>query len=333
MELRKVQVMGGGTALVSLPKQWVKRNKVERGTILSIDDQSGDTLTIYPFVDNKTDVKEVEVDYPTEYMENLINSITGAYLLGYDVIRIKGKHRMKFEDREKIKDATRQLVGLEILEEDAQSITTQFLLGDTILGPEKILRRMHMIVREMYKDALTALLESDEHLVKVAAQRDDEVDRLYFLLVRLIRSSALDAKLAAKYGLTAISCLDYRVAANIIESIGDAAVKIACSVGTIMKMDLDNAARSGLHDVSEALEKMQDQAIMSFLSRSAEGARKAIREHQVLTEKLKHLEDLFLHRPAEVVREMWTILAAFYEVGKSSADIADLTFPLYPMVK
>ena len=156
MELRKVQVMGGGTALVSLPKQWVKRNKVERGTILSIDDQSGDTLTIYPFVDNKTDVKEVEVDYPTEYMENLINSITGAYLLGYDVIRIKGKHRMKFEDREKIKDATRQLVGLEILEEDAQSITTQFLLGDTILGPEKILRRMHMIVREMYKDALTA---------------------------------------------------------------------------------------------------------------------------------------------------------------------------------
>lgn len=328
--------MGGGTALVSLPKEWVRRNNVGRGTVLSVDDHSGDTLTIYPFSGEKAAAKEILIDYPPEYLENLINGITGGYLLGYDIIKIQGKRRMRFEDREKIKKSIRQLVGLEILEEDAKSITAQFLLESTILEPEKILRRMHMIVREMYKDALTALLEKDEHLGRVAAERDEEVNRLYFLLVRLIRSSVMDAKLAAKFHLTAINCLDYRVAANLLESVGDAAVEIAKSVVSIMNLDIDKEITTSFVDVSDSLERIQDLAVTSFtsfVSRSDEGARKLVDEHRELTKKLQQLEDMFLSRSSEMVRQVWGILSAFYKISESSIDIADLAFPMHPIIR
>ena len=67
----------------------------------------------------------------------------------------------------------RHLVGLEIIEEDANSITTQFLLESETLNPKKLLERMHGLVKEMYKDAIISLIENDDQLVDVAIERDE----------------------------------------------------------------------------------------------------------------------------------------------------------------
>ena len=331
MDLRKVQEMGGGTNLVSLPKDWVNRNKVCKGTILSVEDDKNETLLISPFTDEKQNLRETVLSYPDEYVENLVNRITGAYLLGYDVIKIVGKQRMKFEERDKIKKSITQLVGLEILEEDAQTITAQFLLQSTAIYPEKILRRMHVISREMYKDALTALTENDEHLVKVAFDRDDEVDRLYFLLVRLVRSSMLDMKLANKFQLTPINCLDYRVAANLIESIGDAAVEISVNVMSIMKVGLNNEICKILGNASIVLEKIQDLAVNRFLTKNMKGGHEVITECKELSRKLQTIEDSFFNESPQIVRSVLGTIEAFHKVSRLSMDIADLTFPIYPI--
>ena len=65
---------------------------------------------------------------------------------------------------------------------------------------------------------------------KLIASRDDEVDRQYFLLVRLIRSAMMDRKLASKLNLSNIDILDYRIAANHLESAGDYIVDFASDI-------------------------------------------------------------------------------------------------------
>ena len=77
------------------------------------------------------DVKEVTIPYPLYSMDSIVNQIYGAYLLGYDYIRIRGKSTIYFEDRDTIKHAMRKLVGLEIVDEDGYNITSQFLLDAT----------------------------------------------------------------------------------------------------------------------------------------------------------------------------------------------------------
>ena len=60
--------------------------------------------------------------------------------------------------------------------------------------------------------------------------RDDEVDRQYFLLVRLIRSATMDQKPAGKPNLSNIDILDYRIQQPTFLRGGDYIVDLANAI-------------------------------------------------------------------------------------------------------
>jgi len=128
---RKLQEMGGATLLVSLPKEWVRRASLKKGSLVSIDESADGGLIIYPSkegVDGRPD-REIDIAYPSKYSnEGIPNEITAAYLLGYEMIRIAGREPISSRDRERIISSIKLLIGLEVVEEDSRSITSQFLV-------------------------------------------------------------------------------------------------------------------------------------------------------------------------------------------------------------
>lgn len=327
MDNRKVQELGGGTAFISLPKSWVKKNQIKRGNILSIEILKDDSLVIY--LPNKIiDLKKIEITYPNLDIDKIINEVIGAYLLGYDIIQIKGKQRLNFKDMKQIIQTVRHLVGLEIIEEDANSITTQFLLESETLNPKKLLERMHGLVKEMYKDAIVSLLENDDQLVDVAIERDEEVDRLYFLLVRLIRSNILNTKLSIKFDLLSIDYLDYRVAANILETIGDNSVELATTVKELRTMTLKSQLKKLLHEFVIELNDIQDLSINLFLLKKISDRNNVINKYNKLNQKLFNIENLMLDEKNTAIRSSWTLLTTLDKILKSMKDITDLAVPI-----
>ena len=327
MDNRKVQELGGGTAFISLPKSWIKKNQIKRGNILSIEILKDDSLIIYS--PNKIiDLKKIEITYPNLDIDKIINEVIGAYLLGYDIIQIKGKQRLNFKDMKQIIQTVRHLVGLEIIEEDANSITTQFLLESETLNPKKLLERMHGLVKEMYKDAIISLLENDDQLVDVAIERDEEVDRLYFLLVRLIRSNILNTKLSIKFDLLSIDYLDYRVAANILETIGDNSVELATTVKELRTMTLKSQLKKLLHEFVIELNDIQDLSINLFLLKKISDRNNVINKYNKLNQKLFNIENLMLDEKNTVIRSSWTLLTTLDKILKSMKDITDLAVPI-----
>ena len=327
MDNRKVQELGGGTAFISLPKSWVKKNQIKRGNILSIEILKDDSLVIY--LPNKIiDLKKIEITYPNLDIDKIINELIGAYLLGYDIIQIKGKQRLNFKDMKQIIQTVRHLVGLEIIEEDANSITTQFLLESETLNPKKLLERMHGLVKEMYKDAIVSLLENDDQLVDVAIERDEEVDRLYFLLVRLIRSNILNTKLSIKFDLLSIDYLDYRVAANILETIGDNSVELATTVKELRTMTLKSQLKKLLHEFIIELNDIQDLSINLFLLKKISDRNNVINKYNKLNQKLFNIENLMLDEKNTAIRSSWTLLTTLDKILKSMKDITDLAVPI-----
>ena len=327
MDNRKVQELGGGTAFISLPKSWIIKNQIKRGNILSIEILKDDSLIIYS--PNKIiDLKKIEITYPNLDIDKIINEVIGAYLLGYDIIQIKGKQRLNFKDMKQIIQTVRHLVGLEIIEEDANSITTQFLLESETLNPKKLLERMHGLVKEMYKDAIISLIENDDQLVDVAIERDEEVDRLYFLLVRLIRSNILNTKLSIKFDLISIDYLDYRVAANILETIGDNSVKLAITVKELRTMTLKSQLKKLLHEFVIELNDIQDLSINLFLLKKISDRNNVINKYNKLNQKLYTIENLMLDEKNTIVRSSWTLLTTLDKILKSMKDITDLAMPI-----
>ena len=168
---------------MSLPKEWVDANNLEKGNQVEIE-TGQDNISIST---NKAirQTKELVISYPLPKEENIVANITGAYLLGYDIIQINSKSIIPADDREKIRNSMRRLVGMEIIEEDASHINTQFLLDTITLNPEKILKRISSLALGMYDDTSNGLISDDKSNLQTLSKRDVEVNRQYFLLVRL----------------------------------------------------------------------------------------------------------------------------------------------------
>src|SRR5437899_10539144 len=254
--------MGGGTLLVSIAKEWAKKNGVVKGATLAVEEISSGKLMVRPVEATKGPPKETVVEYPKEDFSYVVNDITGAYLLGYDIIRVQGRTVMTREDRERLKSTIGRQIGLEIFEEDSKKITLQFLLEPTGLTPERIARRMMGIIEGMIKDTREGVATRNPKVLALVAERDDELDRLYFLLVRAVRTAAMDQEAAQRYALTPVEILDYRVLASFLESVGDTVAELSKKLAE----ELPSKGVAGdLVGSLKKLETMESLTMQSFL--------------------------------------------------------------------
>lgn len=326
MEIRRLQEMGGATLLVSIPKDWVRSSSLKKGSVVSIEESNDGGLLIYPVRDstNERQEKEVEITNPSRFgNERTASEITAAYLLGYDFIRVRGQHRISPKDRERIFTAIKRLIGLEIVEEDAMSITCQFLVDNAAVEPSKIFKRISSIVRAMISDSLRYVASGESSQFDSIAQRDDEVDRLHFLLVRLIRSAIRDRRAAGKFGLTAIDCLDYRVAANSLETAGDYAVELSNSISKLGSISPN--LQEQITIITNLLDTIQDNATRSFLGKDFAIAQSVFKDYERLEESLDNLR-----LSQESTPSLLHLAETLENITHCEHDVADLVSPMSP---
>src|SRR5215218_1329225 len=325
---RRLQQIGS-SILISLPSQWVKSNNLKKGNIVPVDVNRDNSISIFPSDDAADDkIKEVAIPYSPASMDTLVNQVYGAYLLGYDVIRIKASTQISFEDADRIKRAMHKLVGLEIVDEDGSNISAQFLLDANTLDAEKILRRMSSIVAGMYRDVQEAIRTKENSIRRAISGRDDEVDRQYFLLVRLIRSAMMDQKLAGKLNLSNIDILDYRVAANHLESAGDYITDFAAALPIISHDKL-------MEDIIQAaslIEKMQEKSIAGFINKNRDESNEVIKIYSKFNGLLNLTKELSAQTDIDKQDAPIALLNSIFSMDKIArcwVDIADLVKPVY----
>jgi phosphate uptake regulator len=325
MDARKVLEMGGGTVLISLPKSWAKRNGIVRGGSVLVEEISPTRLIVSP-LGREREPKTAVIGYPREDLSHVVNDITGAYLIGNDIIKIEGSQTISREDREKMKAAIRRLVGLEIMDEDSKSLTIQFLPEPSTLDPEKIVRRMGSLTRGMLRDAREALTSEDRKMMSLIAERDDEVDRLYFLIVRAIRTATIDVEVARRYNLSPVECLDYRVLASFIEGLGDSIAEFSARASEELP---ESQAAGEIGQVVKILEEMEETSVRNFLGRKSGQSRRGYLQinamHQEVTAQLRRIAQ----GGRISTRAMLDLVSLLERISKAFVDISDLSSPTY----
>ncbi len=320
--IRRLQKIGS-SILVSLPIEWVELNKLEKSDEVELE-TGANSISITP-TGNSKPPKEVVIEYPVSKQENISADVTGAYLLGYDIIKIKGKSVISIEDRERIRGLMRRLVGMEIVDEDASNVNVQFLLDATTLNPDKILKRMSSIALGMFRDTINSLASDDKSVLQTIPSRDDEIDRQYFLLVRLIRSAMVDKKLATALNLGNIDILDYRIAANLLESAGDTILELANS---IQELAATKTNLTKFHTIASAIENIHEKAITSFTENNRLLAIEAITLQRNYQKKISDIRTS-LEPKKEISLQILDLVYTLEKLARCWADIADLVKPVY----
>jgi phosphate uptake regulator len=296
METRKVQVTGGSTFTVSLPKTWATDNDVSSGTTVEFYPE-GDELLLTPERESRR--QEGTLDVSGLEDEELMRAVMTMYVSGFDVISLEAG-RITTEQRSAIRDVTQGLVGVEVLEETSDSVVIQDLLDSSELSIVNAVTRMRLIAQSMLEDAVTALIENDDAMAHDVVERDDDVDRLWLVVSRIFRATLRSPRAVEELGVSREDCFDYHSSARQLERIADHAVKIS---NIALKLDELPA------DVADALHGLHAEAATVF-----EGS----------------MDALFTDDADEATRLGHDALAAVVEIDEHTRQIDDMLRDLEP---
>ena len=287
MEMRKVQFTGNSTYTISLPRDWVERMGIKKGDVLGMLMGENGQITITSSLDTKRSSRNKTIVVGKETPVHIERLLIGAYVMGFDGIVVKAKDRIDVAVKEKIRQFTRNVTGVEIVEETANSVVIKDLSDLAELSQEKATRRLHLIVRAMHTDVLNALQGNDQSLAQDVIKRDTDADRIYWLVMKEHNMLSRNPGITERIGVGIDESSAYFQIARYLERIGDHAVQIAHSVQALSSYTIPKELMQRFRNAHEFAITMMDDAMSSFFKQSASDANRIIDRRDEFKEMLR----------------------------------------------
>jgi len=222
MEPRKLIKFGNGSYIISLPRSWISKNKLSKGDVIYLAENSNNELIITPDFEEKRVKKEktIKIEKPKD-LDEVCREIISAYLEDYKIIKIVGNIKPY---RSAIENLLNNLVALEIIEQTPNKIVAKDFLKIKDVSFPEIIRRIDLILRVMIKTSKECLQKDNfEELSKM----DTNVNKMRFLLQRVIKSALKEPSVVREVGCNNSELLDYWKLVVNFENIADECRRIA----------------------------------------------------------------------------------------------------------
>ena len=182
----------------------------------------------------------------------------------------------------------------------------------------------------MLKDAISALKNNDKALAEEVIRRDDEVDRLYFFIVRQLKAAVYNRVLIEEIGLSnPRDCLGYRLIAKSVERSADHAARIASIIPTITT-PMNGKATEALIAMSSLAQEIHEnsmKALYKYDSKLIEESMSKIKQVIDLEEEvIEQLLKLKIEPRAMVGIRL--ILESIRRIAEYGTDIAEIAINL-----
>ena len=223
MDYRKLISFGKSSYVVSLPKSWVKQNKLKKGDLLYFDEQDqGLLLSIHNEAQEKKE-KEITIPIDGKSIRRVQREIISAYIKDYKSITLVGE---ELKDKAKEIQATIQnLMALEVMEQTSRKIVARDFLDMNTISIFNLLRKIDVIIRAMIEDCETMFTEDNYENIY---HRDNDVNRLSFLIFRVIEFGLNNPSfMYKKHNLTSQNLLNLWWFIFNLETVGDEVKRIA----------------------------------------------------------------------------------------------------------
>ena len=322
-----MQLSGGSTYIISLPKNWIEELKIKVGENVTIVKNSNRSLTLYPRERNEVKEKTVAVIITSQQdsAETTRRKIIAAYLAGYKTIRIKTKGmRIPVEQTRSIRNLVRStMIGTEIVESSSDVMSIQILTRLPELSFDIALKRMHLMANNMVKEVMEALEDVDLAHAEDIINMDDEVDRFGLYMRRNLIWAVGNENILQEIGLEKPSeCLGYRTVISRIERIADHAVMIAKRIKFVDEK-IEQKILVKIKDISQKSLEVFEKSVAAVQAHDFEKGEKVaemvssiIEEEKQIMNKVKETE-----KNETVIR---FILEDIRRIAEYSSDIAEV---------
>ncbi len=248
MEIRKLQLTGGSSLAITLPKKWVDHFGLKSKDTVIIYSQKSGSLIIQPARHKEQLLKTVlKIDGLTKDM--LTRELIAHYISGSDEVTIKSQ-RITHDQRNRIREVSHSLIGYEIIDESSEEVFIKNIFDATKFPIIQNVEKMFVIAKSMFNDAIKAITQNNKALARDVIDRDFEIDKLQLAIMRqfytLIQGRIYDEEI----GLSQADLNYYESVATQLERIADHAVKIAKVVITVDKK-LESIVSSHIKNITK----------------------------------------------------------------------------------
>jgi len=322
-QLRRLQVTGGSTYTVSLPKTWIDELQLKKNSNITLVKNQNDSITLFQEEQNKK-TNATALIGKNDSKESIRRKIIAMYLSGYKTIEIKTKGiEIPSIHRGTIRDLVRTtLMGTEIVEASSEKITLQVLTQLAQLSFDVALKRMYITATNMHQDAIEALKELDSEHAEEVIKMDDDVDRFSLYLMRNLNLSLENVQVLLDSGLEKPSdCLGYRTVVKCVERIADHAGLIAKKV-KYLDSSVDKKILNEIEQISKESLIVFENSITALSKRDYEMAENVASSVTKVIEKEKKLMDSL--KPDANTATTKLILEDIRRTAEYSRDISEI---------
>ncbi|MDZ7745173.1 MAG: phosphate uptake regulator PhoU [Halobacteriales archaeon] len=323
METRKVQMSGGSTYTVSLPKTWAIEHGIEAGSVLFLHPQENGTLQLTTDQRSGAEKWKRTLSIGRLSPRQIQNRLIALYAVGFGEITLQSSSEIDDTVRRTVTEATAGFTGLEVMEADSHSITLQNLAGAENLDIRKSTLRLRLVTTSMYRDAVSALLEDDSELAKSAIERDAEADKLFALLTRHFRRAISSLEEVRQLGHNRQDIFEYYYVGRQLERVADHAERIAS-----LTVDVAATVPDEFHEEIESLAAHAQQSIdkaskILLMSSDVEAGDRVLEECDALLDEIATLDrTLYDHDEAAEAHLVGRLLDSLRRTVEYSQNVA-----------
>jgi len=257
--------------------------------------QKSGSLVIQPARYKEQLLKTVlQIDGLTKDM--FTRELIAHYISGSDEVTIKS-NKITREQRNRIREISQSLIGYEIIDESSEEVSIKNIFDATKFPIIQNVEKIFVIVKSMFNDAISAMIQNNKPLAHDVIDRDFEIDKFQLAITRQFSSLVQEKIYDEETCLNKKDLKYYENVATQLERIADHAVKIARRV-TIINKKPGSVVSSRLKNITEK--------VLPLLEHSAEMVKKLDKTlaHKILNKNPEVERLLSLDQNEKSIEEM-----------------------------
>jgi phosphate uptake regulator len=311
MEYRRLISFGKSSFVVSLPKGWVVQNKLKKGDLIYFE-ESGPNLVLTSNADTSNDKeKESVINVDGKNVSLIDREVSSAYIQNCKCITLKGK-----EIKSKVKElqgTIQNLMALEVMEQNPDAIIAKDFLNMETVSAKELVRKMDIVARTMLSE--TADIFSEDNSIGIA-ERDKDVDRLYFLLYRAILFNLENPTIALKkFKLRSVELTKYLFYGFYIEGVADEAKRTS---SFLSKLKISRSEKEKIESILKKLNQLYLDTMKTIYNEDAEKALSLSEQKAVINKDLDKIErnNVPIEQYGKAIARLRILLSNIHNLGR-----------------
>ena len=185
---RRVQKLGTSSLVLALPKEWVKKQGIDKGDVLYVIEEGESLRVIKPMEERLGEAPVLEA-YKLKDPQIISLAANCLYILGYNDYVIDLKN-LPAEVQLMLKKHASRLIGIEISCIDKDKIGVKNIMNLETINPYTSIKSMGITVSQVF-ELLSKAARGEWGILSLTDELRDEIFRLQHLIVKYLSSRML----------------------------------------------------------------------------------------------------------------------------------------------